>query len=111
MTRRTTRRRCVPDGDVSCETKVFGLQNLVRAGVVQDCLGMNTGLVRKSAVASDGVHEWYVDLYCLCDEVFDLTQHGQVVLGLDVLGVGSVQACHKTAERCDADTLADAKDS
>lgn len=67
--------------------------------------------MRKSTVASDGVHEWDVDLYCLCDKVFDLTQHGQVVLGLDVLRVGCIQARNETAERGDADTLANAKNS
>ena len=58
-------------------------------------------------VASDGVHEGNVDLDGLRDQVLDLTEHGQVVLALDVLGVRGVQARDETAEGGDTDTLAD----
>lgn len=38
----------------------------------------------------DGVRERHVDLDGLRDQVLDLTEHGEVVLGLDVFGVRCV---------------------
>ena len=55
----------------------------------------------------NGVHERHVDLYSLRDKILDLAEHGQVVLGLDVLGVRGVEARDQAAERGDSDALAD----
>lgn len=49
------------------------------------------------------------DLYCLSNKVLDLAEHWEVVLGLDVLWISSIQASNKGTERGDADTLADSK--
>ena len=100
----------VTDGDVASETEVLGLEDLVRRRVVEDRLGVDARLVRERAVARDGVHERHVHLDRLRDEVLDLAQHGEVVLGLDVFGVRSIETCYKAAECCDTDALADAKD-
>jgi hypothetical protein len=88
---------------------------------------MNTSLVRECTISTsehlqlhilwdektdsvrDGVHEGDVDLNSLGDQVLDLTQHRQVVLGLDILWIGSIEASDKTTKRCNADALADAK--
>lgn len=40
------------DRDISCQSKVFWLENLVRRGVVQDCLCVNTGLVCECAISA-----------------------------------------------------------
>ena len=57
----------------------------------------------------NGVHERHVDLYSLRDKILDLAEHGQVVLGLDVVGVRGVQARDEPAEGRDPDALADAE--
>lgn len=38
------------------------------------------------------VREWHIDFNSLCDQVFDFTKHGEIVLGLDVIGVRRIQA-------------------
>jgi hypothetical protein len=43
----------------------------------------------------NGVHEGYIDFDSLCDQVLDLTEHGEVVLVLDVFRVSGVQASDK----------------
>lgn len=71
---------------------------------------MNASLVRERAVAGDRVHEGHIDLNSFGDQVLDLTEHGKVILGLDVFRVGCVEAGDETAEGSDADALADAED-
>jgi len=82
----------VTNGHVSGETKVFGLEDFVGAWVVEDGFGVDAGLVRERAVASDGVAEGDSDFDGLSDQVLDLAKHREVVLGLDVFRVGGVQA-------------------
>ena len=55
----------------------------------------------------NGVHERHVDLYSLRDKILDLAEHGQVVLGLDVLGVRGVEARDQATEWGDSDAFAD----
>lgn len=57
----------------------------------------------------DRVHEGNVDFDSLGDQVLNLAEHGQVVLGLDVFRVCGVEAGNKASERCDSDTFADAE--
>lgn len=45
---------------------------------------------RKIADSRDGVHEGHINFDGLSDKVLNLAQHGQVVLGLDVLRVCGV---------------------
>lgn len=44
----------LPNGHVSRETEVLGLENFISARVVEDCLGMNTGLVRECTISPVG---------------------------------------------------------
>lgn len=55
----------------------------------------------------DGVHERDCDFDRFGDQVLDFTEHGEVVLGLDVFWVCGIQASNEPAERCDSHTLAD----
>lgn len=118
----------VTDRDVAGKTEVLGLENLVGRGVVEDGLGVYAGLVGESAVATeahvkiavlalaehtnlrDRVHEGNVDLDSLRDQILDLTEHGQVILGLDILRIRGIQASDETTERGDTDTFADTED-
>lgn len=58
--------------DVAGEAKVLGVENLVGRGVVEDGLGVDTGLVGEGAEAGDGVVEGSVDLDGLGDEILNL---------------------------------------
>lgn len=40
----------VPNGDIASQTKVLRLEDLVRARVIKDGLGVDTSLVRERAV-------------------------------------------------------------
>ena len=95
----------VTDRDVSGETKVFWLEDLIGRGVVQDGLGVDTSLVGERTITTeciirsgkvemqresnlrDRVHERNVDLDGLSNQVFDFTEHSKVVLALDVFRV------------------------
>ena len=57
----------------------------------------------------DRVHERYVDLNRLCDQVLNFTKHREVVLVLDIVGVRSIQAGDEPTERGNANTLADSQ--
>ena len=87
---------------------------------------MNAGLVCEGTVSTgitvrqpitimqisnvrDGVHEGDVDFDGFCDQVLNLAKHREVVLGLDVFGVGSVETCDETSEGGDTDTLTNTK--
>ena len=58
----------------------------------------------------DGVREGHVDFDGFCDKVLNLTQHPEVVLGLDVVRIRRVEARDKASKRRDADALANAED-
>ena len=95
----------VTNRNISGETKVFRLENLIGRGVVQDGLGVDTGLVGERTITTecifksgkvekqtesnlrDRVHERNVDLDGLSNQVFDFTEHSKVVLALDVFRV------------------------
>lgn len=93
--------------DVAGKTEVGGVENLVGAGVVEDGLGVDTGLVGEGAEAGDGVVEGGVDLDGLGDKILDLLDHLEVVLALDVLGSGDDHAGHQTTEGRNAVALTD----
>lgn len=102
-------RQTVADRDVTRHAKVLRVQDLVRRGVVEDRLGVDTRLVGEGAPAGDVVVERDLDLDRLGDEVLNLAEHRQVVLSLDSLGVSRVHAGDETTERGDTVALADAK--
>lgn len=110
--------------DVAGQTKVCGVEDLVCARIVEDGLGVDTGLVREGAEAGDRVVEGYVHLNRLGNHILDLRcvssaptpetdtsashllEHVELVLALDILGAGHHHAGQKTAERGDAVALA-----
>ena len=55
------------------------------------------------------VLERHVDFDSLGDKVLNFTEHGEVVLGLDIVWIGSIQAGNESSERSDADTLTNTK--
>lgn len=58
-------------------------------------------------VALTHVVEWYRDLDRIGDQVLDLSESGQVVLGLDVFRVADVHSRNQTTKRSDAIALPD----
>ncbi len=59
----------------------------------------------------DGVREWHVDFDGFRDKVLDLTQHPEIVLGLDIVRIRRVQARNETSKRRDANAFANSEDS
>ena len=80
--------------DVSRHAKVFRVDDLVGAGVVEDGLGVNTGLVGEGTETGDVVVERNVDLDGLGNEVLDVLELLQPVLALDVVAVGNHHTGH-----------------
>jgi len=123
--------RVLPDRDIARKTEILRFEDFIGAGVVEDGFGVDTGLVGERTVAAkqkkinienpgsdtecklvyvrDGVHEGDVNLDSLSNQVLDFSEHGQVVLGLDVFWVGGIEAGNKTTKRSDTDTFANAK--
>lgn len=107
---------CVPSGqpgrevDVSGETKVGWVDNLVGAWVGKDGLGVNTSLVGKGAETSDVVVEGDVDLNGLSDEVLKVTKLVELVFAHNVVTVGNDHASHQSTERGDTVTLTNTED-
>jgi len=102
---------------------VLGLLRIALAWIPALCvnaqypLNKATSLVRlvafeksKGDHARYRVHEGDVDLHSLSNQILDFSEHGQIILGLDVFGVGGVQASDKATQRGDANTLTDTKD-
>src|SRR5436190_13539660 len=93
--------------DVSRHTEVGWIDDLVGARVIEDGLGMDTGLVGEGAKAGDVVVERDINLDSLGDEVFNVLDHLQLVLALDVVPVCGNHASHEATERSDSVTFAD----
>lgn len=81
---------------------------------------MDTGLVGEGAETGDVIvadyqrgqcadmySQRYLDLNSFGDEVLNLTEHGKVVLGLDVRGVCNHHAGDETTKGCNTVTLSD----
>jgi len=47
------------------------------------------------------------DLDGLGDEVLDFSEHGEIVLGLDVFWVGDHHSCNQTTKGCDTVSFSD----
>ena len=107
--------------DVARQAKVGGVENLVCAGIVENGLGVDAGLVGEGAEARDGVVEGRVDLDGLGNHILDLKwsaspvkdgvcvtdllEHVQLVLALDIVGGAHDHAGKKTAEGRDTVAL------
>lgn len=93
--------------DVSGQTEIGGVENLVSGGVGENGLGVDTGLVGEGAETGDGVVEGDVDLDGVGDEVLEVSQLVQLVLGENVVSVSSNHSSHQTTERGDTVSLTD----
>lgn len=112
--------------DIAGQTEVGRVEDLVCAWVVEDGLGVDTGLVSEGAEACDGVVEGGVDLNSRGDHVLNLgdqevraistkrrlgccvthlLEHVELVLALDVLRGAHNHASKKTAKGGDAIAL------
>lgn len=93
---------------VTAHTEVLRVDDLVGGGVVEDGLGVDTGLVGEGAETSDVVVERNVDLDGLGNKVLKLLQLLELVLGLDVVAVGDDHAGHQATKRGDTVALTNA---
>ena len=91
-------------------THVRGINDLVGRWVGQDGLGVNTCLVSKGRETSNVVVERNVDFDAVCDQVLDILEYAQLVLGLDEVAVGDDHSCHQTAKRSDTIPLTNSDD-
>lgn len=98
------------DRDVASHAKDLGLENLVCCWVVQDRLGVDAGLVGEGTVAGDAVVEGHLDLDGVRNQVLQIAQLVQLVLGGDVVWVNGEHACDEVADGCDSVALADTED-
>lgn len=97
--------------DIASDTEVGWVDNLVCARVVENGLGVDTGLVGEGAETGDVVVEWNVDLHSLGDQVLKILQLVELVLAQDIVTVGNDHAGHKTSKRSDTIALANTKDA
>jgi hypothetical protein len=93
--------------DVSCDAEVGGVDDFVCAWVGKDGLGVDTGLVGEGAETGDVVVEGDIDLHGLGNQVLEILELVELVLGQDVVAVGNDHAGHKTAEGCDSVAFTD----
>lgn len=96
--------------NISGETEIRGVDNLVCRGVGQDSFSMDTSLVGKCAESGDVVVEWDVDFDCFGNEVLKVSELMQLVLGHDIFPVGNNHASHETSEGGDSISLTNAED-
>lgn len=92
--------------DIAGHAEIGRVNDFVSAWVVEDGLGVNTGLVGESTEASDVVVERNVDLNGLRHKVLDLLELVELVLALDILRVRHHHTSHQTTKRGDSITLA-----
>jgi hypothetical protein len=104
---------CVPASqtrgkvDVTSQTEIGRVENLVGAGVVEDGLGVDAGLVGEGTETRDGVVEGSVDLDGLGHQILNLLDHVKLVLALNVVGGRHHHSGQETAKRGDAIALTD----
>lgn len=96
--------------DVAGHAKVGGVDDFVGAGVVEDGLGVDTGLVGEGTETGDVVVEGDVDLDGLGDEVLNVLELLKLVLALDVVAVDSHHTGHQTTQGSDTVTLTNTQD-
>jgi hypothetical protein len=68
---------------------------------------MNTGLVCESTVACDTIVEGDLDLDCVGDEVLEVTELVELVLGSDVVRIDGEHAGDEVSDGGDAVAFAD----
>jgi hypothetical protein len=117
----------IPTGKARCKVhvashaKIGGVDDFVRARIVEDGLGVDAGLVGEGAEAGDGVvadgrHmseywptdragrvtldlQWNVNLDLFGDHVLNLLELVQLVLAHDIVAVGNNHARHQATKR------------
>jgi hypothetical protein len=97
--------------DISGDAEVRGVDDLVGARVVEDSLSVDAGLVGESAESGDVVVEGDVDLDSLGNQILEILELVELVLALDVLGVGDDHAGHESTERSDSVPLTDSENT
>jgi len=95
----------VPNRNVARETKVLGLEDFVRARVIQNGFGVDSGLVRECAIASNRVVERNGNLDSIGNEILYLTQHRKVILGFDVFRIRGIEARNECPQWSDTNTF------
>jgi hypothetical protein len=96
--------------DVAAHAEVLRVDNLVCRRVVEDGLGVDTGLVGEGAEAGDVVVEGNVDLDGLSNKILERLQLLELVLGLDVVAVGDDHAGHEATKRSNTVALTNSND-
>ena len=84
--------------DVSRHAEISWVDDLVGRRVVQNGLGVDTGLVGEGAKTGDVVVEWNVDLDSLGNQLLNILQLLKLVLALDIVTVGDNHAGHESSE-------------
>lgn len=96
--------------DISGDAEVGGVDDLVGGGVGKDGLGVDTSLVGEGAETGDVVVEGDVNLDSLGDKVLNVLELVELVLALDVLGIGDDHASHQASKRGNSVALANTED-
>jgi hypothetical protein len=97
--------------NISCDAEICGVDDFIGAWVVEDGLSVDTSLVGEGAESGNVVVEGNVDFDSLGDQVLELLQLVELVLALDVLGVGDNHAGHESTKRSNSVPLANSKNA
>lgn len=95
--------------NISGHAEISRVNDLVCAGLVEDSLGVDTGLVGKGTETSDVVVEGDVDLDGLSDKILNLLELVELVSGGDVVVAVDNHTGQETSERGDTVALADSE--
>lgn len=95
--------------NISGHAEISRVNDLVCARLVEDGLGVDSGLVGESTETGDVVVEGDVDLDGLGDEILNLLELVELVSRGDVVVAVDDHAGQETSERGDAVTLADSE--
>src|SRR5690606_23034520 len=107
---------CVPSSqsrgevNVAGKTEIGRVDDLVCGWVLQNGLGVDTGLVGESAETGDVVVEWDVDLDGLGNQALEISELLQLVLAHNEVAVGNDHAGHQSTKRGDTVSLTNTED-
>lgn len=91
--------------DISRHAEVGWVDNLIGRRIVEDSLGVDTGLVGESTESGDVVVEGNVNLNSLGDQILNVLELVEVVLAGHILSVGNNHACHQSSKRSNTVSL------
>jgi len=101
--------KAMTDRDISRHTEHLGLENLICGRVVEDGLGVDTGLVCEGTIASDAVVERNLDLHGIGNQVLEVTELVKLVLGGNIVGIDSEHTSNQVSNGSDSVALANAE--